>query len=335
MISLTEFVMTYDLADLSIMFGDQEGIITVLEQSTSMRTQLKAIVPPSQDPGLVDVSISNRRHPQNQAVFEFEYVDDSIPEVVEVVPFTVYADGGHPVHLTVTNLPFDLALDEVQITLRDLSTDEELGPAFKPKSLQGRELADSSSSTSIVFLTQSLRNVSDSSLVIARIAARGKEIACTIRYERVPSGPSVILWLQPSEGLCHDSSQSVSVMLSNIRMVTNESNFLVKFGGVAVRGDNKDVSIISSMSETLVSFTLPALNEEDVGPQIITLESRQTMKSVQGIFTCKDSREAKLLYTIPSEAYAQDSNLSVTIGVANARDWSPATLFTHFTGSRC
>jgi len=335
MVSLTGFVMTYDLADLSIIFGEQEGTIAVLEQSTRTRTKLKAIVPPSQDPGLVDVSIFNRHHPQNQAVFEFEYIDDNVPEVVEVVPFTVYADGGHPVRLTVANLPPDLALDEVNITIRELSSGDELGPAFRPQSLQGRVLADGSFSVEIVFLTQGLRNVSASALVSTRIAARGKAAACTIGYEGVPSGPPVILWLQPSEGLCHDSSQSVSVMLSNIRMVTSESDLIVKFGSLAVHGGDKDVTITSSMSETLVTFTLPALDVEDVGPQIITLESGQSAPwLVQGVFTCRDPRQAQLLYIIPSSAYAQDVNVSVTIGVANARDWSPANLFAHLNDLR-
>lgn len=146
----------------------------------------------------------------------------------------------------------------------------------------------------------------------------------------------MILWLQPSEGLCHDSSQSVSVMLSNLRMVTDESNFFVKFGSMVVHGDDKDaMKIISSMSETLITFSLPALDVDDVGPQFITLESWQSAPSVLGIFTCKDPRQAQLLYTIPSSAYAQDADISVTIGVANARDWSPANLFAHLTNVRC
>jgi hypothetical protein len=332
MVSVTDFVMTYDLGDLFITFGDQEGTITVLEQSTSSRTVLMASVPTSQYPGLIDVSIINQRHPQNPAVFQFEYIDDRIPLVVDVVPSTVYSDGGHTVRMTLKRLPPDLTPDEVTITMRELSSDDELGPTFQPQSLQVIELADGSFSTRIVFLTQGLSNVSASALVEAHVVARGKVVACIIDYERVPSGPPVILWLQPSEGLCHDSSQTVSVMLSNIRMVANESNFFVRFGHVTLRGDDEEVTIISSMSETLVSFTLPALGEDEVGPHDITLESS---KAVKGSFMCKDPREAKLLYTIPSSAYAQDANVSVTIGVANARDWSLPNLFAHLTNLRC
>jgi len=81
-VSISGFPITYDMEDISIVFGSGLGLVArvlLLEQSDSNRTTVWALVPPG-DPGVVQVMVSNNA--QGSAVsFEFEYLSDSVSEV--------------------------------------------------------------------------------------------------------------------------------------------------------------------------------------------------------------------------------------------------------------
>jgi len=93
-ISISGFPITYDMEDISIVFGSGPGRaaqVLLMEQSDSNGSKICALVPPGH-PGAVQVMVSN--HAQGSSVyFEFEYLNDSSPEVESVAPFLAYADG--------------------------------------------------------------------------------------------------------------------------------------------------------------------------------------------------------------------------------------------------
>ena len=330
---LTNFVITYQLSDLAIVFGDQHGTIIGLEQSNRVMTKIKALVPPGA-PGTVNVSLANQNHPQNYAIFGFEYIDDRIPEVQDVVPFTVYADGGYQIMVTIENFPHDLGLEEISIHMRVAATGLQLGPSFQPQTLDVHDLRDDRVVTRIAFLTKNLVNATGSTSVRARIAAREKAVDFSLQYMAVPAGPPAILWMQPMEGMCNDGRQSVSVMLNNLRTVTDESALTIRFHDRTLSGDDEGVSIFSTMSETLISFVLPALDVAIVGRQELSFHTSQgRMTSVHSNFTCKDPRKAMLLYTIPSSGDAGGAGISVTLGIQKAISWSLSNI--HLIEQRC
>ena len=93
-VSISGFSITYDMQDISILFGSgpgQAAQVLWIEQSDSNGTVICALVPPGHS-GAVQVVVSN--YAQGSSVyFEFEYLNDSSPEVESIAPFLAYADG--------------------------------------------------------------------------------------------------------------------------------------------------------------------------------------------------------------------------------------------------
>ena len=85
------------------------------------------------DPGIVSVRFYNRKRLQNVATFEFEYIDDRIPEVEDASPFQVYCDGGYEVRVIVIKFSEDTTREAVSIEVQDSSSGLSIGDPFKPK----------------------------------------------------------------------------------------------------------------------------------------------------------------------------------------------------------
>ena len=210
LVKLSNFVMTYDLSDLSIRFGTREGIVLQLEQSNSIQTILRALVPAG-DPGTVPVIIVNQNHQQNSAAFGFEYIDDRIPEVENFFPIQVYADGGHPIQVTIVKFPDGTGMDEVSIEMEDLSSGQSLGSPFQPEMIEMNGVTkDGHARTRVTFLTQAQLAVKDG-LVKVQITVRGKYIDFELDYKAVPIGPAIISAVKPIEVMCTDTGQRVSI----------------------------------------------------------------------------------------------------------------------------
>jgi len=92
------------------------------------------------------------------------------------------------------------------------------------------------------------------------------------------------------------------------------------FGNVSLGSDQK-VAVISTMSETRVSFFMPGLMEHIVGPVRLTVQSGEESAAFTTI-KCKDARKAQLLYTLPASGYAGEE-IFVTLGI---RRFGPVTL---------
>jgi len=103
-VSISGFPITYDIEDISIVFGSGLGRaqVVLLEQSDSNRTKIKTLVPPG-NPGVVQIMVSN--DVQGSLVsFEFEYFNGSIPEVESLASFMVYADGKNDISTIVPSM---------------------------------------------------------------------------------------------------------------------------------------------------------------------------------------------------------------------------------------
>jgi len=92
-ISISGFSITYDMDDISIVFGSGPGQVAqvlLLERSDSNGTTVYALAPPG-NPGVVQVMVSNNAQ-GSSVLFEFEYLNDSIPEVESIAPL-LHAGG--------------------------------------------------------------------------------------------------------------------------------------------------------------------------------------------------------------------------------------------------
>jgi hypothetical protein len=317
-ITLSNFVITYNILDLVIEFGPNQGIVTQMDQSNSLQTQLKALVP-SGDPGTIVVSIYHRNHSENGATFEFEYIDTRIPFVEYVSSTQVYSDGGHKIQADVAKFPGSTKAEEVIIAMQDAASGEPLGDSFKPDTVDALEQSqDGYARLRFSFLTLA-RNGSQDALVRVKISVRGKEVDFELSYIATPTGVPVISNVNPSGADCTDLSQKVIIRLHNIRMVLDPSVLNLTFGNVSLGNDQK-VSVVSTMLETRVSFFMPGLMEHVVGPVPLRVQSGEVSAALTTI-DCKDTRMAQLLYVLPASGYAGE-NVTVTIGI---RKFGPAT----------
>jgi hypothetical protein len=317
-ITLSNFVITYNILDLVIEFGPNQGIITQMDQSNSLQTQLKALVP-SGDSGTLIVSIYHRNHPENEATFEFEYIDTRIPVVEHVSSTQVYSDGGHEIQVDVANFPGNTRAEEVNIAMQDAASGQPLSESFKPANVESLEQSqDGYARLRFSFLTLA-RDGNQDALVRVIFSVRGKQVDFELSYIATPTGAPVISKVNPSGADCTDLSQKVIVHLNNIRMVIDPSVLHLTFGNVSLGNDQK-VSVMSTMLETRVSFFMPGLMEHIVGPVPLQVQSGEVSAALTTI-DCKDTRMAQLLYVLPASGYAGEE-VTVTIGI---RKFGPAT----------
>jgi len=97
-VSVSGFSITYDMEDISIVFGsgpEREAQVLLLEQSDSHGTTVGALVPPG-DPGVVQVMVSNDAQGSSVS-FEFEYLENSDSEVESRIPSLAYPYGSYDV----------------------------------------------------------------------------------------------------------------------------------------------------------------------------------------------------------------------------------------------
>jgi hypothetical protein len=317
-ITLSNFVITYNILDLVIEFGPNQGIITQIDQSNSLLTQIKALVP-SGDSGTVLVSIYHRNHPENEATFEFEYIDTRFPVVEQVSPIQVYSDGGHEIQVDIAKFPGNTKAEDVTIAMQDAASGQPLGASFKPVTVGALEQSeDGYARLRFSFLTLA-RDGNQHALVRVILSVRGKQVNFELSYIATPSGAPVISKVNPSVADCTDLSQKVIVHLNNTRMVRDPSVLHLAFGNVTLGNDQK-VSVMSTMLETRVSFFMPGLMEHIVGPVPLQVQSGEVSAAFTTIH-CKDTRMAQLLYVLPASGFAGEE-VTVTIGI---RNFGPAT----------
>jgi len=317
-IAVSNFIITYNILELVIEFGSNRGIIIKMDQSDSIQTKLTALVPAG-DPGTIKVSIYNRNHRANEATFAFEYIDTRIPVVEYVSPTQVYSDGGYQIHADIAKFPGDTKVEEAIIQMQDASG-QALGFSFQPDAVEQVGISqDGHVLLRFSFLTQGLQGNMDASIRVI-LLVRGKTAEFELSYLSTPTGAPVIYNVNPSEAACTDLSQKVTLRLNNIRMVTDPSALHLTFGNVSLGSDQK-VAVISTMSETRVSFFMPGLMEHIVGPVRLTVQSGEESAAFTTI-KCKDARKAQLLYTLPASGYAGEE-IFVTLGI---RRFGPVTL---------
>ena len=161
-------------------------------------------------------------------------------------------------------------------------------------------------------------------LVKVQITVRGKYIDFELDYKAVPIGPAIISAVKPIEVMCTDTGQRVSIVLHNLRMVTDPSQLHLVFGNVSLDSTHR-ITVMSTMVETRVSFILPSLSEDVVGAVHFSLRSGNNSDTATTVLNCKDSRIANLLYILPAEGYAGEE-IYVTFGVQNFGSVTPSSL---------
>jgi hypothetical protein len=83
-----------------------------------------------------------------------------------------------------------------------------------------------------------------------------------------------------------------------MRLVKDPATIRVQFAYVEMLGNSTEVSIISSFSATMVSFVIPNLPDDVIGPQTIVVHSNLQGPAYSPDFSCLDSRKAELVYTV-------------------------------------
>jgi hypothetical protein len=315
--TLSNFMITYENEKLSIRFGEQSGKVVQLQESNKAMTKFSALVPPG-DPGVVSVAIQHADFPQNVAVFAFEYIDDRIPEVVSVSNFKVYVDGGYDIRLVVIKFPSDLQPSEVTVAFTDVETGQPLGDIVqaievgtKVKAASARE-----AQIEIMFETPTVSIDTDTD-VRARVMARGKFSEFDLQLVAVPTGPPRITPMQPLAGFCSKGEKRISLVLSNMKMLIDSAEMKVNFGNVTL----DDISVRSSMKETIIAFHVPVLPEEFVGPIPISVAVGNGPPATTD-FECMDSRRAALIYVLPALGDANVEKIVAQIGISRMGDLS-------------
>ena len=312
---LYNFIITYDISKLSIQFGKQSGEIFQLQQSNSAVTKFSALVPPG-DPGIVIVTIQHDDFPQNVAEFSFEYIDDRIPEVLSVSRFKVYADGGYDIRLVTTKFPSDLEPSEVTIEMMDAGTGQLLGDNITAieESTRIEQASASEDDFVIVFKTPAV-DIDADTAVRARVVARGRFAEFDLQVKVVPTGPPQITPMQPLTGFCTKGGQKFSLILHNMKMITDTAEMNVKFGNHSL----DDITLRSSMTETIIIFQIPVLPEDVIGPIPLSVWVGNGASATIN-FECMDSRRAVLLYTLPAFGDAGPQKLVARVGLGRMGD---------------
>jgi len=325
-ISISGFPITYDVDDISIKFGSKPAQVLLLEQSNSKKTIVYALVP-SGDPGNVQLTVSSISNTV-VASSEFNYLDDSIPEIESIAPFQVYADGSTEVTAIVLNLPTALSTAEISIT-SELSQ-AVFGNTIQPVKLESDgETEEGVSRTRITFVPQELPvnlaagcSVEQPCPVMIGMIARGKAAYIDMAYVSVPTDPVQITPKDPAvlEGLCTTSGRKITLVLSNLKMVKQSSQLQISFGEKSVSsgdvtGDvTKVVSVRSSMTQTIVSFFLPVLTGAVGNKQLTVSVDNSSLAVIQ--FDCADPSVPVLMYTVPDAGMAAEE-IKVLVGVEN------------------
>jgi hypothetical protein len=162
----------------------------------------------------------------------------------------------------------------------------------------------------ILFLSQAWRLDTDT-VIRGRIIARGKSVQFSLQFKEVPSGPPSITPALPLEGMCTKADQEITLVLYNIKMMTDTNILRVVFGNYSA----DRVSVRSSMSETIISFILPPLSEDVIGPVPLSLFVGN-VSIAQIDFECMDARQSELLYSYPEYADAGEEVITVTLGIS-------------------
>ena len=308
------FPITYAVDDLLIEFGGVAATISKLDKSNSGGTTVRANVPAVLSAGIVEVRVVNENFPDHPATFKFEYIDDTAPELLDVLPFVVYADVITEIRAVVTNIPAGITKDEVEIRILEKESGAQIDSMQQPKDV-GMPDAKNPSTRDIVFESIPLGDVDVDVEVEVRIQIRGKGLFFYLQYLRPPSGAPVIESMLPDSGFCTDGSTKLTMRITNVReSVANSLH--VEFGGHVVPRDDVDV-VYSSMSEIRISFPLPMLSDSLIGGQRLLVRTEESSTTAEkAFFECLDSRQAERLYVIPNKAYAEQ-NTTVVIGIRN------------------
>lgn len=231
------FPITYSVSALKISFGDNPGQILQLDKSSSRGTTIRAMVPPGNEAGAIVGMVWNINHPGNTAEFDFEYIDDRIPEVLQVLPARIYADVSSQIRVIITNLDMELvSKDDVEITMTYKDSGDTIGaPAVE--SLEKIDSADpSDAKTRITFLSVPHLIAQDVEVQV-RVAFGGRASLFDITYVGAPSGSPIISSIEPAEGICTDESVKVKLRLTNIRMITDATVLHVSTHGNVAPGE--------------------------------------------------------------------------------------------------
>jgi len=235
------FPITYSLSKLAITFGGVEGRVVQLDKSNSQGTTVRAMVPAREQPGEVTVLVWNTGIDEYKARFTFEYIDDRIPEILQVLPVRMYADDSREIRIVITNLDVELVgADDVQIDMKDKQRDRWIGsPPVDSLDSVGNP---NDGKAKITFHSIPLGDPDpehDVTIVEVTVAFGGRESVFEVSYVTAPSGSPIITSVVPPAGICTDGSVKVKLRLTGMRMIRDAAELQVSVHGNLISNDGK------------------------------------------------------------------------------------------------
>lgn len=217
------FPITYSLASLKITFGDIPGQVVQLDRSNSRGTTVRAIVPAGLEAETIDVVVWNENYQHNTAKFEFEYIDDRIPQILSVLPARIYGDVASEIRVIITKLDLQrVGKDDVELTMIYQESGEAIGtPAVQ--SLEPIDTDDLDDVRSRITFFSVPSTIANDEKVQVRVAFGGRASLFEITYVAAPGGSPVIASMEPQEGMCNDGRVKVKLRLTGIRMITDDA----------------------------------------------------------------------------------------------------------------
>ena len=100
-----------------------------------------------------------------------------------------------------------------------------------------------------------------------------------------------------------------------MKMITDTAEMNVKFGNHSL----DDITLRSSMTETIIIFQIPVLPEDVIGPIPLSVWVGNGASATIN-FECMDSRRAVLLYTLPAFGDAGPQKLVARVGLGRMGD---------------
>jgi len=299
---LTEFPLVRSIGSIVVRFGEEVVEIAKFFRSTSAGTLFSVIVPPSENPGSVQVRVYPAFNPLNNASFVFTYIDDRSPEIFDISPREIYADGGTEVFVDLIRFASVTDLATVTISVETASG----------RSVTAPSRIEHGDETSTVVFTAPAGDAGTA--IISVQGGNLRAASSTFLFRAIPTSVPVVS-LSPSVGpMSPDNTFLVTAIVLEMRQTPSKSDIGISFGGTDVDLTvDTDSRLVSTLDQTIIVFSLPSGSQ--TGSVLVKVWSKIQSDLVGSTtFRFFDSRQPGVEYYLPQEAFAGEE-VNVTLGL--------------------
>eukprot|EP00961_Rhodomonas_salina_P163005 2195504-Rhodomonas_salina.1 len=303
---LTGFSIVRSVDSIIVEFNGEEVSVSEFISSSATGTLFRVLVPAVENPGRVDVVVYPSFSVMNNATVVFTYIDDRSPQVLNINPGTVYADGGSAV--TVELVRFSSITDPANVQVTTVDSEG------TSSTVVASSITHGSQRSSIVFAAPA----GAAGTVI--VSVQGGTLAAassTMVYAAVPTAPGTMT-VRPNSGSMFGSTAEeprlVTIAVLGMRMAASKAEIGLTVGGVSIDlASDPDSRLVSTMAQTSITFNLPASS----APGTVAMEVWSTVQPqliASASFRYFDSRQPAADYFVPRRSFAGEA-INVTVGL--------------------